>query len=342
MMQQGDASCEHSDFSSHFFRTDNPLPLSAHPMKVPLRSGGASTRLWSRRGSPSAPTPLETGGSDIPQPLDYAGFLKAMLPQQDKLIDRHRLQDERVWLKKAGPRHGMARYRLLGLAAGLFRLDVLRPVPNPGGEAAIAIEARRLRQLAQAGLRVPVVLAEQADGLLISDLGESGVGAQMMQERLEQAAAAGPATLLAAWREGLDAIARVHEAGCYLSQAFARNLVQCPDGVIGYIDFEDDPGETLSLDECQARDWLSYLHSTGALVHASAPHAAGAHWHAVLADAREDVRARLALAARRMRWLRRLPKGRRWGRDTQRVRAAARLRARWYGPEGLRSEPTRY
>ncbi|MDM0044891.1 hypothetical protein QTH91_10380 [Variovorax dokdonensis] len=311
-------------------------------MKVPLRSGGGSARLFSRRGTASAPAPLEMDGGDSQAALDYAGFLKLALPQQVKLIDRHRLGDERVWLKKAGPRHSMARYRLLGLAAGMFRLDVLKPVPNPGGEAAIAIEAKRLRKLAQAGLRVPQVLAEQADGLLISDLGESGVGAQMMQERLEQAAAAGPATLLATWREGLEAIARVHRAGCYLSQAFARNLVRCPDGVIGYIDFEDDPGETLSLDECQARDWLSYLHSTGALVHASAPHAAGHHWHAVLAEAQEEVRARLSTAARRMRWLRRLPAGRRWGRDTQRVRAAARLLARWYSADPAHCEPTRY
>ena len=104
----------------------------------------------------------------------------------------------------------------------------------------------------------------------------------------------------------------------------------CPDGTIGYIDFEDDPGETLSLAECQARDWLSYLHSTAMLVDAASPHAAAEHWHAALADASKEVRERIELAARRMRWLRHLPGGRRWGRDTQRVRAAARLLARWY------------
>ena len=165
----------------------------------------------------------------------------------------------------------------------------------------------------------------------------------VLQERLDQAAAQGPSALLAVWREGLEAIAIVHAHGAYLSQAFDRNLVQCPDGTIGYIDFEDDPGETLGLDECQTRDWLSYLHSTAMLLHAAAPQQAGAHWHAVLADASDAVRERLLQAARHMRWLRRLPKSRRWGRDTHRVRAAASLLARWDSLNGQGfTAPTRY
>jgi len=330
--------------SVSFFRTVPPTEF----MKVPLRRSGAASHAGpasTRRTGLVAPTQARgvvapaTDAANLPAPADYSAFLHTQLPQQGLLVAPHRLNGERVWLKKAGPRHGMARYRLLGLLAGLFRLDVLRPVPNPGGEAAVAIEARRLRQLADAGLRVPQVLAEQADGILISDLG--GAGAQMLQERLEQAAAAGPAPLLAAWREGLDAIADVHAHGAYLSQAFARNMVRCADGVVGFIDFEDDPGETLSLVECQVRDWLSYLHSTAALVHAAAPHAAGDHWQQVLGGADDEVRERIAQSAQRMRWLRRLPRSRRWGRDTQRVRAVARLLTRWYAPGAMPLQTTR-
>lgn len=301
------------------------------------RRGGASTRVQMRKALASAPAPLEADAPP-PQPTDYADFLRAMLPLQAQSVASHRFGLERVWLKKAGPRHGKVGYYLLAAVSGALRLDVLRPVPNPGGEAAIEIEARRLRALAAAGVRVPAVLAQQRDGLLISDLGESGRPPVVLRERLDQAAVAGPVPLLATWREGLAAIARVHARDAYLSQAFDRNLVLCPDGTIGFIDFEDDPGETLPLAECQTRDWLSYLHSTAMLVHAASPHAAAAHWHAVLADASDDVRNRLAVAARRMRWLRHLPPGRRWGRDTQRVRAAAHLLARWYGKEG-RSAP---
>lgn len=288
-----------------------------------------------RRGGfrPPAGKNPRHGAMPAVEPGDHVGFLAAMLPRQASAVESHRFGNERVWLKKAGPRHGQLGYRVLALLATALRLDMLKPVPNPGGEAAIAIEARRLRELGAAGLRVPAVLAQQTDGLLISDLGQDGRPAVVLLERLEQAAVTGPAALLATWRDGLGAIAAVHARGLYLSQAFVRNLMQCPDGTIGYIDFEDDPGVTLSLAECQARDWLSYLHSTAQLVHAAVPHAAGAHWHAALAEAEAPVRDRIALAAGRMRWLRHLPGDRRWGRDTQRVRAAALLLTRWYGPD---------
>lgn len=290
---------------------------------------GISTRIQMRKGAASVPAALDTLPPE-PAPGDYAEFLRNTLPRQSKNVVSHVLGTERVWLKKAGARHGKLRYHLMAAIAGLLRLEVLKPVPNPGGEAAIAIEARRLRELGAAGLRVPAVLAQQPEGLLISDLGESGRATVVLQERLDQAAAAGPAQLLAVWREGLDAIAAVHARGKYLSQAFDRNLVQCPDGVIGYIDFEDDPGETLPLAECQTRDWLSYLHSTAMLVRAASPQTAQTHWQQVLEASSAEVRQRLTVAARRMRWLRHLPADRRWGRDTQRVRAVARLLSRWH------------
>lgn len=307
----------------------------------PGRRGSTSTRVHMRKSLASAPAPLEAAApSTSTLPTDYAEFLRITLPQQTHAVASHRFGNERVWLKKAGPPHGKLGYHVLALVARLSRLDVLKPVPNPGGVAGIEIEARRLRALGAAGLRVPAVLAQQADGLLISDLGQSGRPPVALREKLDQAAATGPAALLATWREGLEAIALVHSRDAYLSQAFDRNLVQCPDGVIGYIDFEDDPGEVMPLAECQVRDWLSYLHSTAIQVDAASPHAAAGHWHAVLADASDEVRERLALAARRMRMFTHLPAGRRWGRDTQRSRAASRLLARWYGKEALRAADT--
>ncbi|MFT3800100.1 MAG: hypothetical protein QM766_02690 [Burkholderiaceae bacterium] len=266
----------------------------------------------------------------MPAHEDYDAFVFRMLPQQQSSMASHRLGSERVWLKKAGPRHGPLGYRLLAVVARVLGLDTLTPVPNPGGEAAIAIEAQRLRRLAELGLRVPHVLAQTPQALLISDLGCDGRSAVVFNEWLEQAAARGPEALLAAWQEGLDAIAVVHAQGAYLSQAFARNLIHCPDGEVGFIDFEDDPGQTLSIAECQARDWLSYLHSTALLLSVSRPEGAGEAWRVALAQADPAVRERIALAARRVRWLRKLPGDRRWGRDTQRVRAAAQLLAQWY------------
>lgn len=256
-------------------------------------------------------------------PPDYAAFLRDQYALQTPNVASYRLGSEQVWLKKAGPRHSMARYRVLGLLAWLTRLQVLRPVPNLGGSAAIATEARRLHSLAALGLRVPEVLAQQPEGLLLRHLGRPGEATPSFDGEMQAASAAGPQAVLARWQEGLAALQAVHARGACLSQAFARNLVRCPDGVLGFIDFEDDPLASLPLALCQARDALCYVHSTalylreaGALPEARA---VWAHW---LAEQPAALSALLATTAQRLAWLRHLPQDRRWGRDLQRARAA--------------------
>jgi tRNA A-37 threonylcarbamoyl transferase component Bud32 len=262
-------------------------------------------------------------------PDSFAAFLAQSLPAQRRNVARHLLPGgDAVWVKKAGPSHGPWRYWLLDGLARLLRLDVLRPVPNPGGEAAIAQEARRLRTLAALGLRVPAVLAQQPDGLLLADLGTAGLPGQSLWDELASASHLGATAILGPWQDGLSAIGRVHAQGSYLSQAFARNLVRCADGVIGYIDFEDDPLATLPLTHCQARDWLSYLHSTAQLLaDAGALQEAAVLWQEQVATASAAVQAELAHGRRRMGWMQRLPVDRRWGGDLQRLGAAARLLA---------------
>ncbi|WP_243020388.1 hypothetical protein [Simplicispira sedimenti] len=256
-------------------------------------------------------------------PPDYAAFLRDQYALQTPNVASYRLGSEQVWLKKAGPRHSMARYRVLGLLAWLTRLQVLRPVPNLGGSTAIATEARRLHSLAALGLRVPEVLAQQPEGLLLRHLGRPGEATPSFDGEMQAASAAGPQAVLARWQEGLAALQAVHARGACLSQAFARNLVRCPDGVLGFIDFEDDPLASLPLALCQARDALCYVHSTALyLREAGALPEARAVWVHWLAEQPAALSALLATTAQRLAWLRHLPQDRRWGRDLQRARAA--------------------
>ena len=256
-------------------------------------------------------------------PPDYAAFLRDQYALQTPNVASYRLGSEQVWLKKAGPRHSMARYRVLGLLAWLTRLQVLRPVPNLGGSTAIATEARRLHSLAALGLRVPEVLAQQPEGLLLRHLGRPGEATPSFDGEMQAASAAGPQAALARWQEGLAALQAVHARGACLSQAFARNLVRCPDGVLGFIDFEDDPLASLPLALCQARDALCYVHSTALyLREAGALPEARAIWAHWLAEQPAALGALLVTTAQRLAWLRHLPQDRRWGRDLQRARAA--------------------
>ncbi|KAF1044708.1 hypothetical protein [Xylophilus sp.] len=258
----------------------------------------------------------------------YAAFLRETLPRQPKNLEHYRLGDGQVWIKKAGPRNGPAGYVVLGLLARAARLEVLRAVPNRGGARAIATEARRLRDLAARGLRVPAVLAVQEDGLMISHLGVPGAPTPALDAEMRDAVPAGAGAVLGPWRDGLAAIAGVHAAGTALSQGFARNMVRCPDGAIGFVDFEDDPLAVLPLAHCQVRDALYYAHSSALyLAEAGALAAARGRWQDWVAARPAAVRGLLAKTVARMRWLGRLPADRRWGRDLQRARAAHDLMA---------------
>lgn len=254
---------------------------------------------------------------------DCAAFLAAQLPLQQHTVQHHFIDGQQVWLKRAGAPRSALGHRLLGAIAWLLRLPVLQPVPNPGGRAAIAAEVQRLRDFAAHGLRVPTVLAAQPDGFLMTHLGTPDHNPQPLGNEMEQAERVGPEAVLALWTLGLDAITHVHASGRVLSQAFARNLVHCPDGVVGFIDFEDDPAAHLPLPLCRARDALCYAHSTALILRRSgALPAARAQWAAWLATRDAEMRTVLESTAQRLGWLRHLPEDRRWGSDLQRVRAA--------------------
>ena len=246
--------------------------------------------------------------------------------RQPHSVVRYVQPTETLWLKRVGQHNPAWRYRVLGAMARLLHVPVLTPVPNPGGRAAIATEVERLRDLAARGLRVPQVLAACPDGFLMRHLGAPGENTPSLGNEMEQAVARGSAAVMALWKQGLQSIAQVHQAGTCLSQAFARNLVRCPDGVIGYIDFEDDPAAALPLPLCHARDALCFAHSTAwILQRADTLPAARNHWQAWLQTLSPAAQQALRDSVARMRWAGRLPNHRKLGRDAQRIRAAWEL-----------------
>ncbi len=274
---------------------------------------------------PPAPADPAPGTLSSERP-DYAGFLQQHLASQTFNVVRYELPGESVWLKKAGPAIAAWRYRTLGLLSRLLDVPVLQPVVNPGGRTAIATEVRRLRDLHARGLRVPMVLADAPDGFLMRHLGLPGGNTPSLSDEIEAAARQAPANTLVLWQQGFAALQRVHASGTCLSQAFARNMVRCPDGVIGYIDFEDDPLATLPPALCIVKDALCYAHSTALFLdNAGTLEAARVDWHAWLAQTEPAVRAALERTVQQMRWVGKLPNQRKLGRDTLRLRAMVGL-----------------
>ena len=255
--------------------------------------------------------------------MDYDAFLHTHVLQQPHSVMRYHEGNETLWVKRAGALNPRWRYRLLAAVAKAFKVPVLSPVPNPGGKVAVATEVQRLQDFASRGLRAPQVLAFNEDGFVMRHLGVPGIATPSLGDEMEAAIPRGAAAVLALWKQGLQSISKVHKAGTTLSQAFARNLVRCPDGVIGYIDFEDDPAAHLPLPVCQARDALCYAHSTAwILAQSDALPEARKHWKAWVQTLAPDTRAVLQETVARMAWAGRLPLDRKLGRDGQRIRMA--------------------
>lgn len=248
---------------------------------------------------------------------NFATELARLAAAQKGGIARYTLSDGLVvWVRKAGRRNAAWRYALLGMVTKPLRLGVLKPVPNLGGEKAVATEAHRLRELKAAGVKVPELLAQQPDALMIGNLGGIQLDTQIEQEAKGRH--------LTAWTAGMDAIADVHAKGQFLSQAFARNMM-IAGGTVGFLDFEDNPAEVLTLAECQSRDWLCYLHSTSLLLkrHGLLEEAA-ALWHDKLLAQPEEVRRLVLQTEKPVAWMHCLSHSR-WGRDVLRLAALAAL-----------------
>lgn len=247
---------------------------------------------------------------------DYTAELRRLLAEQSATISRHTLEDGlAVWVRKTGKTIPQWRYTLLSILSRSLNLGALHPVPNPGGQAALKIEACRLRQLNQYHIRVPRLLAEANNGLMFTHIGDHTLlhYIENSSDRLDY------------WQQGLCAIDNVHKQNQYLSQAFARNMIVCTDGIIGFIDFEDDPGDYLTIERCQSRDYLCYLHSTAIwLKKHNLLDQASAIWQRHQNTLPANIATSINASVRPIGWMQHL-RARRWGSDTLRLAALAAL-----------------
>lgn len=169
------------------------------------------------------------------------------------MLQKIHIDGREAWLKayRDDPR-GFSLAALRRLAERL-ELPALLPPPRHGGGQAQQVEARRLRQLRELDVRVPKVLGEGESALLLSHLGET------LASRLRQADGdAGRIDALAG--ETVDAIAAAHRRGAYFGQLLPRNIIHSRSRGIGFIDFEEDPLEVMTLPQAQARDWVMFVY----------------------------------------------------------------------------------
>lgn len=157
------------------------------------------------------------------------------------------------------PRHSAWKYWPLSLVARLTGATALKPIRNSGGEQSIQTEIQRLKFLQEAGVHVPEVLATADNGFMLADMGSDESPARPLVKAMKHASSAEDCLF---WmQKGAEALVSVHAKGCWLSEAFGRNILIDGEGEIAFIDFEVDPVEALSFVDCCVRDWLLFVFS---------------------------------------------------------------------------------
>jgi tRNA A-37 threonylcarbamoyl transferase component Bud32 len=276
----------------------------------PARSGlgNPSDRLVYNPALPANPSRMFTP--------DQVNLIEAQLAQKPGRTRVMQLDGTPIIVKELEPPIKHWGYPVLNLLARLLRQPMLRAVPAPGGSKAQTIEIMRLRALEAAGVSVPKVLHLTRGWFALSYLGNRSVDQLLRHDS---------ANAQKYWENGLDAILNLHRLGQTASQCFARNMIW-HDGVVSFIDFEDDPVTAMPLASAQARDWLLYLHSTAFTLKFGPHEALAARFLHFLQEDDAQVQREVLRAARTFGWLRVLPKKRKtWGRDVVSAQAAAAI-----------------
>lgn len=188
----------------------------------------------------------------------YDFFLFETSSHQQASIASYTLDGKKVWLKKASKRNSRLAYLPLSFLAKWLRVEALKPVPNIGGKQSIANESARIKALSKAGIAVPTVLAESPDAILLADVGSEELPSHTLLDRLLAAQQAEEIDHYLTL--GIHALNNVHERQCYLSEAFARNILVAQENIV-FIDFETDPGKYHTPVNCMVRDWYCFIFS---------------------------------------------------------------------------------
>lgn len=201
-----------------------------------------------------------------------------------------------VWIKRYGNQPRTIRLAALRGVVNRIGVPSLLPPPHHVGDAARATEERRLLQLSNAGIRVPPLVGSGCGVLILGDLGTTLAGSLRSANGYEaEELFAGAAR----------ALADAQRLAGYVGQPQARNITVDAQRRFGFIDFEEDPGEVMPLEQARTRDWLVF--AAGIAHHVPFDDVRmGALMAPVLADAGDDVHDALDGALGRLEFLPRM------------------------------------
>lgn len=160
---------------------------------------------------------------------------------------------EKYWVKR--PEEGEANgwHQVMYILSRVLNNNFFRPTVVTDPTASLAYEAGRLRQLREGGIRVPAIVLQTPNYLVLEDAGTPlsvllGSSAMKPEEK----------KLLVSQLS--NALAQLHNRGFFHSRPALRDIAY-KEGEIYFMDFEENLEKALSTEEAIVRDGFLYAHT---------------------------------------------------------------------------------
>ena len=151
------------------------------------------------------------------------------------------------WIKIAIANQANGWHKTQNFFARLFACPMLRPTLSAPGQKGLDEEVRRLKRVREREVLVPEVVTRRPGWVLLEDIGQS------LFQTLEQEKEQNRRTELLV--HAAQSLAQLHQLKGWHGTGQLRDFVCGADNKIGFIDFEENVGDVMSLDDAQARDF---------------------------------------------------------------------------------------
>jgi len=160
---------------------------------------------------------------------------------------------EKYWVKQPEAGEANIWHKLMLILSKAVNNNFFRPTVVTDPKASLAYEAKRLRQLRDNGIRVPWIVLQTPEYLVLEDAGIPlsillGSSAMKMEEK----------KILIVQLS--HALADLHNRGFFHSRPALRDIAY-KEGSIYFMDFEENLENTLSPEEAIVRDGFLYAHT---------------------------------------------------------------------------------
>ena len=177
--------------------------------------------------------------------------LQMLLHERGRMV-KGTWQGQTIWLKKFTKKK---RLGFMKIRDGMAKLNQnpLYFSTEARDNSQISGEVKRLKLLQARGINVPEVLVHSDSWFVMTDKGDS-------LRHLLHSNSLSESERLTLLTQAVKALAQLHSAGMWHGRPVLRDLMW--DGnAIAFVDFEEDVGSKLSLQQCQVRDILIFLHN---------------------------------------------------------------------------------